>query len=49
MEDETMGGSFHTSPPRSTQAPPEGTSSGGTEDLDKLTALLSLVSTLVQK
>ncbi|GJU17081.1 hypothetical protein Tco_1145047 [Tanacetum coccineum] len=23
MEDETMGGSFQTSPPRSTQAPPE--------------------------
>ncbi|GKD21016.1 hypothetical protein Tco_1222719, partial [Tanacetum coccineum] len=38
-----------TSPPRSTQAPPEGTTSGGAEDLDKLTALSSLVSTLVQK
>ncbi|GJT07632.1 hypothetical protein Tco_0842094 [Tanacetum coccineum] len=38
VEDETMGGSFYTSPPRSTQAPPEGTSSGGAEDLDKLTA-----------
>ncbi|GJV60809.1 putative ribonuclease H-like domain-containing protein [Tanacetum coccineum] len=49
MEDETMGGSFHTSPPRSTQAPPEGTTSGGAKDLDKLTALSSLVSTLVQK
>ncbi|GJY87672.1 hypothetical protein Tco_0502300 [Tanacetum coccineum] len=49
VEDETMGGSFHTSTPRSTQAPPEGTSSGGAEDLDKLTALSSLVSTLVQK
>ncbi|GJY17357.1 putative ribonuclease H-like domain-containing protein [Tanacetum coccineum] len=49
QEDETMGGSFHTSPPRSTQAPPEGTTSGGAEDLDKLTALSSLVSTLVQK
>ncbi|GJU88644.1 hypothetical protein Tco_1301067 [Tanacetum coccineum] len=49
MEDESMGGSFHTSPPRSTQAPPEGTTSGGAEDLDKLTALSSLVSTLVQK
>ncbi|GJY13065.1 ribonuclease H-like domain, reverse transcriptase, RNA-dependent DNA polymerase [Tanacetum coccineum] len=48
-QDETMGGSFHTSPPRSTQAPPEGTTSGGAEDLDKLTALSSLVSTLVQK
>ncbi|GKC46465.1 hypothetical protein Tco_1064187, partial [Tanacetum coccineum] len=33
----------------STQAPPEGTTSGGAEDLDKLTALSSLVSTLVQK
>ncbi|GKE80090.1 hypothetical protein Tco_1550090 [Tanacetum coccineum] len=44
-----MGGSFQTSPPRSTQAPPEGTTSGGAEDLDKLTALSSLVSTLVQK
>ncbi|GJT30717.1 hypothetical protein Tco_0910992 [Tanacetum coccineum] len=49
VEDETMGGSFHTSPPRSTQAPPAGTTSGGAEDLDKLTALSSLVSTLVQK
>ncbi|GJR77691.1 retrovirus-related pol polyprotein from transposon TNT 1-94 [Tanacetum coccineum] len=49
VEDEIMGGSFHTSPPRSTQAPPEGTTSGGAEDLDKLTALSSLVSTLVQK
>ncbi|GJW94916.1 putative ribonuclease H-like domain-containing protein [Tanacetum coccineum] len=49
VEDETMRGSFHTSPPRSTQAPPEGTTSGGVEDLDKLTALSSLVYTLVQK
>ncbi|GJQ94474.1 hypothetical protein Tco_0005613 [Tanacetum coccineum] len=49
VEDESMGGSFQTSPPRSTQAPPEGTTSGGAEDLDKLTALSSLVSTLVQK
>ncbi|GKF46187.1 hypothetical protein Tco_0135989, partial [Tanacetum coccineum] len=49
VEDETMGGSFHSSPPRSTQAPPEGTTSGGAEDLDKLTTLSSLVSTLVQK
>ncbi|GJW92673.1 hypothetical protein Tco_0170226 [Tanacetum coccineum] len=44
-----MGGSFHTSPPRSTQAPPAGTTSDGAEALDKLTALSSLVSTLVQK
>ncbi|GKF40033.1 hypothetical protein Tco_0120094 [Tanacetum coccineum] len=49
VEDDTMGGSFPSSPPRSTQAPPEGTTSGGDEDLDKLTALSSLVSTLVQK
>ncbi|GJZ71088.1 hypothetical protein Tco_0634939, partial [Tanacetum coccineum] len=49
VEDESMGGSFQTSPPRTTQAPPEGTTSGGAEDLDKLTALSSLVSTLVQK
>ncbi|GJY00051.1 hypothetical protein Tco_0357069 [Tanacetum coccineum] len=49
VEDKPMGGSFHTSPPRSTQAPPAGTTSGGHEDLDKLTALSFLVSTLVQK
>ncbi|GJW28823.1 putative ribonuclease H-like domain-containing protein [Tanacetum coccineum] len=49
VEEETIGGSFHTLPPRSTQAPPEGTTSGGAEDLDKQTALSSLVSTLVQK
>ncbi|GKF58058.1 hypothetical protein Tco_0171595, partial [Tanacetum coccineum] len=48
-EDETMGGSFHTLPPRFAQAPPEGTTLGGAEDLDKLTALSSLVYTLVQK
>ncbi|GJV01234.1 putative ribonuclease H-like domain-containing protein [Tanacetum coccineum] len=36
-------------PHESTQAPPEGTTSGGAKDLDKLTALSSLVSTLVQK
>ncbi|GKE69236.1 hypothetical protein Tco_1527308, partial [Tanacetum coccineum] len=49
VEDEIMGGSFHTSPPRSTQASPKGTTSGGVADLDKLTAFSSLVSTLVQK
>ncbi|GJR64149.1 putative ribonuclease H-like domain-containing protein [Tanacetum coccineum] len=49
VEDETTGGSFQTLPPRSTQAPPEGTTSGGAEDLEKLTALSTLVSTLVQK
>ncbi|GKG37870.1 hypothetical protein Tco_0457093, partial [Tanacetum coccineum] len=37
VEDETMGGSFHTSPPRSTQAPPASTTSDGAEALDKLT------------
>ncbi|GJT41209.1 hypothetical protein Tco_0941074 [Tanacetum coccineum] len=45
VEDETMGGSFPTLPPRSTQAPPVGTTSGGADDVDKLTALSSLVST----
>ncbi|GJR07145.1 ribonuclease H-like domain-containing protein [Tanacetum coccineum] len=49
VEDETMGGSFHTSPLRSTQAPPAGTTSDGAEALDKLTALSFLVSTLMQK
>ncbi|GJU15572.1 hypothetical protein Tco_1143538 [Tanacetum coccineum] len=49
VEDDTVGGSFHSLPPKSTQAPPEGITSGGAEDLDKLTALSSLVSTLVQK
>nr|GEV42583.1 hypothetical protein [Tanacetum cinerariifolium] len=49
MEDEPLGGSFHMSPPRSTQAPPAGQPSGGTEDLITLTALSSVVSTLVQK
>ncbi|GJU91417.1 hypothetical protein Tco_1303840 [Tanacetum coccineum] len=49
VEDDIMGGSFPSSPPRSTQAPPKGTTSEGAEDLDKLTALSSLVSTLVQK
>ncbi|GJY61252.1 hypothetical protein Tco_0461909 [Tanacetum coccineum] len=49
VEDDTMEGSFPSSPTRSTQAPPEGTTSGGAEDLDKLTTLSSLVSTLVQK
>ncbi|GJT73283.1 hypothetical protein Tco_1032569, partial [Tanacetum coccineum] len=49
VEDDTMGGSFDISPPRTTQAPPEGTTSGGAEDPDKLTALSSLVDSLVQK
>ncbi|GJW09976.1 hypothetical protein Tco_1575803, partial [Tanacetum coccineum] len=37
------------SPPRSTQAPPAGHTSGGAEDLITLTALSFVVSTLVQK
>ncbi|GJY13950.1 hypothetical protein Tco_0383259 [Tanacetum coccineum] len=49
VEDDTMGGSFDISPPRTTQAPPKGTTSGGAEDPDKLTALSSLVDSLVQK
>ncbi|GKB46447.1 hypothetical protein Tco_0897200, partial [Tanacetum coccineum] len=49
VEDETLGGSFHTTPPRSTQIPLVGPTSGGAEDLATLTALSSLVSELVQK
>ncbi|GKC52457.1 hypothetical protein Tco_1075202, partial [Tanacetum coccineum] len=49
VEDEPLGGSFHASPPRSTQAPPAGHTSGGAEDLITLTALSFVVSTLVQK
>nr|GEZ11613.1 ribonuclease H-like domain, reverse transcriptase, RNA-dependent DNA polymerase [Tanacetum cinerariifolium] len=41
--------SFHMSPPGSTQAPPAGQPSGGTKDSITLTALSSVVSTLVQK
>ncbi|GKG53613.1 hypothetical protein Tco_0555013, partial [Tanacetum coccineum] len=37
VEDEPLGGSFHASPPRSTQAPPVGHTSGGVEDLITLT------------
>nr|GEX07683.1 hypothetical protein [Tanacetum cinerariifolium] len=48
-QDEPLGGSFHMSPPRSTQAPPIGQTSGSAEDLITLTALSSVVSTLVQK
>ncbi|GJW82857.1 hypothetical protein Tco_0156002 [Tanacetum coccineum] len=47
VEDEPLGGSFHASPPRSTQAPPAGHTSGGTEDLITLTALSSVVTTFV--
>ncbi|GJX68072.1 hypothetical protein Tco_0303799 [Tanacetum coccineum] len=49
VEDEPLGGSFHASPPRSTQAPPTGHTSGGVEDLITLTVVSSVVSTLVQK
>ncbi|GJW98859.1 hypothetical protein Tco_0180667 [Tanacetum coccineum] len=49
VEDETLGGSFHTTPPRSTQVPPVGPTSGGAEDIATLTALSSLVSELMQK
>ncbi|GKD73233.1 hypothetical protein Tco_1331515 [Tanacetum coccineum] len=49
VEDEPLGGSFHASPLRSTQAPPAGHTSGGAEDLITLTDVSSVVSTLVQK
>ncbi|GKC39952.1 hypothetical protein Tco_1052336 [Tanacetum coccineum] len=49
VEDDVFGGSFDISPLRSTEAPPTGTTSGGAEDTDKLTALYSLVNSLVQK
>ncbi|GJW56053.1 hypothetical protein Tco_0102784 [Tanacetum coccineum] len=49
VEDETLGGSFHTTPPRSTPVPPVGPTSRGVKDLATLTALSSLVSELVQK
>ncbi|GJZ17475.1 hypothetical protein Tco_0553598 [Tanacetum coccineum] len=49
VEDDPLGGSFHASPPRSTQAPPAGYTSGGAEDLITLTALSLVVSTCVQK
>ncbi|GJU30897.1 putative ribonuclease H-like domain-containing protein [Tanacetum coccineum] len=49
VEDDVFGGSFDISPPRSTEAPPAGTTSGGAEDPNKLTALCSLVNSLVQK
>ncbi|GJU27110.1 hypothetical protein Tco_1165731 [Tanacetum coccineum] len=48
-EDDVFGGSFDNSPPRSTKAPPAGTTLGGAEDPAKLTALCSLVNSLVQK
>ncbi|GKC78501.1 hypothetical protein Tco_1129275 [Tanacetum coccineum] len=48
-EDDSLGGSFHASPPRSTPASPAGPTSGGAEDPITLTALSAVVSTLVQK
>ncbi|GJW46916.1 hypothetical protein Tco_0078562 [Tanacetum coccineum] len=47
VEDEPLGGSFHASPLRSTQAPPTGYASRGAEDLITLTVVSSVVSTLV--
>ncbi|GKB42685.1 hypothetical protein Tco_0887627, partial [Tanacetum coccineum] len=44
VTDDPLGGSFFASPSRSTAAPPEGTTSGGAEDLLNLTALYTLVS-----
>ncbi|GJW70692.1 hypothetical protein Tco_0127609 [Tanacetum coccineum] len=48
-EDDSLGGSFHVSPPRFTQASPTGHASGGVEDHITLSALSSIVSTLVKK
>ncbi|GJT30537.1 hypothetical protein Tco_0910812 [Tanacetum coccineum] len=41
-------GLFHASPPRSTQAPPAGHTSGGAEDLITLIVVSFIVSTLMQ-
>nr|GEW67971.1 JmjC domain-containing protein [Tanacetum cinerariifolium] len=49
VDDEPLEGSFHMSPPSSTQAPPAGQPSGGAEDPITLTALSFVVSTLVQE
>ncbi|GJT17503.1 ribonuclease H-like domain-containing protein [Tanacetum coccineum] len=48
VEDKPLGGSFHASPPRSTQAPLAGHTSGGAEDLITLTVVSFVVSTLMQ-
>nr|GEX53612.1 hypothetical protein [Tanacetum cinerariifolium] len=48
-KDATMGADLHTSPPRSSHTPPADHPSGGVEDPIILTALSSVVSTLVQK
>nr|GEW07592.1 putative ribonuclease H-like domain-containing protein [Tanacetum cinerariifolium] len=49
IEDAHMGGDFHTSPPRSSHAPPAGQPLGGEEDPITLTTLSSVVSNLVHK
>nr|GEU58393.1 copia protein [Tanacetum cinerariifolium] len=51
VEDKPLGGSFYMSPPRSTQAPPAGQTSGSVKDLITLTALSSVdvVGKLVKK
>nr|GEX60522.1 aminoacyl-tRNA synthetase, class 1a, anticodon-binding [Tanacetum cinerariifolium] len=48
-EDAHMGADFHTSPAWSSHTPPANHPSGGVEDPITLTALSSVVSTLVQK
>nr|GEV44347.1 putative ribonuclease H-like domain-containing protein [Tanacetum cinerariifolium] len=48
-EDAPLGSNFHTSPTRSSHAPPTGEPSGGAEDPITLTVLSYVVSTLVQK
>nr|GEV81711.1 JmjC domain-containing protein [Tanacetum cinerariifolium] len=48
-KDAHLGGDFHTSPLRSSHTPPTGQPLGGEEDPITLTALSSIVSTLVQK
>ncbi|GJT15271.1 hypothetical protein Tco_0873977 [Tanacetum coccineum] len=48
-ENDSLGGSFHVSLPRFTQASPTGHTSGGAEDHTLRGALSSVVSTLVQK
>ncbi|GJU67514.1 putative ribonuclease H-like domain-containing protein [Tanacetum coccineum] len=48
-DDDSLGGSFHVSPPRFTQASPTGHASGGAGDHITLSALSSAVSTLVKK
>ncbi|GJR14463.1 putative ribonuclease H-like domain-containing protein [Tanacetum coccineum] len=48
-EDDSLGGSFHVSPLRFTQASPTGHASGGAEDHITLSALSFAVSTLIKK